>query len=293
MADAPTIEQATPSGLEALDSAIASFEASIPELQRNGTPESSPTPGDPSKSGTEQPAPTEQPAAEPAQEPGGTASDDESESGTEPAAPTSRMGRLRQQLTAAEERSRQLETQFQELTAQQQVALRQFVDLVLPDATYRQLELQARGGDWEAKQRLDQADAWRKMVSPIANLAHEAARKQAETDVQALRTAEGMDGDMHQKLASAPTAGEQVKLAWQLGRKSASEESRDRIAALEAEIQTLKTNRAASGAQPANGGAPAQGGSGLAGLLGRDGQLTDEAMNLSPAQIRARFGNAA
>ena len=81
-----------------------------------------------------------------------------------------------------------------------------------------------------------------------------------------------------------------MRLMHQLARKAAETEFKERIAALEADNQSLRTTRASNGSQPATGGAPRNGASGLAGLVGRDGLLTDDALNLTPQQIRERFG---
>lgn len=293
MAETPTLDAtpAQPAGLDAgLDAAIAELGAQIDAAQTPAADAGTP-------STDQQPATTEQPAAEAAPEPSGheDTTDERPESPEDEAKPTSRMGRLRQQLTQAEQKARDIETQLQQRIAHEGDALRQFVDLVLPDAQYRHLEFQARNGDWEAKQKLDLADQWRRMAAPIADLAHQAVQQQFNAALGDLRTLDGMDGDTHQKLISAATPGEKIKLAWQSAFKAAEANSKERIASLEAEIQALRTNRAAAGSQPANGGSPQQiAGAGLAGLLDpATGMLTDEAERLTPAEIKARFGSAA
>jgi hypothetical protein len=130
------------------------------------------------------------------------------------------------------------------------------------------------------------------MVAPIADLAHKASRQEFDQALAELRTLDGMDADSHQKLLQAQTPGEKLRLMHQVARKAAESEYRERIAALEADNQALKTNKASNGSQPANGGVPRNGQSGLAGVLGRDGLLTDEAMSWGPAEIKARFGVA-
>jgi hypothetical protein len=288
--DAPSAPAA---GQDALDAAIANFEATLPELQPRGSQPTEQTPGPADTPPVaEPPAPPEQPADKPAPEPGGSDDIDEDldTSPEQPAGkPTSRMGRLRQQLTAAEDQARTIREQLQQVQAREQHALSQFVNLVLPDAEYRALEIKARNGDWEAKQKLDVADQWRGMAAPIADLAHRAVRQEFDQALADLRTLDGMDGDTHQKLLTAATPGEKLRLMHQAAFKAADSQHRERIAALEAEVQALKTNRAANGAQPASGGTPQAGGSGLSGLIGKNGQLTDDAMNLTPAEIRARF----
>jgi hypothetical protein len=283
---------AQPAGQDGLDSAIASLEASIAEAQAQ-----TPT-ADASQARSGQQAPPEQPAGDTAQEPGGTEESEEDEgleppSQEQPGKPTSRMGRLRQQLSQAEQKARDAETRLQQRQAVEQHALRQFVDLVLPDAELEALRVKAENGDWEAKQRVDLARQWRQMAAPIADLAHQAARREFDLALDGMRTLDGMDGDSHQKLLTAPTPGDKLKLMWQLGKKLSDDSHKERIAELEQEVQALKTNKTANGSQPAAGGAPRNGTAiGLAGLIGPDGLLTDEAMRLSPAEVSARFGVA-
>jgi hypothetical protein len=292
-AAAPETSAPSPSGPDAgLDSAIAALEASIPELQGRGSNQQTPT--DSAPPAADRPAPTDQPAGEqPAQEAGTESDDDDEGLDNQPVAAgqkLSRTARIRQQLAQAEDRARQLEGHVQQREQEYRAALSQFVDLVLPDAQLEQLRIQAEGGDWEAKQRVDQARAWRRMVAPIADLSHKAARQEFDAALQELRTLDGMDSDSHQKLLQAQTPGEKLRLMHQLARKAAETEFKERIAALEADNQALKTNKASNGSQPATGGAPRNGASGLAGLVGRDGLLTDDALNLTPQQIRERFG---
>lgn len=287
MAEAPATIDAPSASTDGLDAAIAEMEQSISAAQQTLTS------ADPAPS-SQAVAPTEQPAATTAQEPGGDSdTDEDTETSTEAGKPTSRMGRLRQQLTAADQRSRQLQEQLQATQQQQQQALREFVDLVLPDAQLETLRLQAESGDWDAKQRLDQARTWRRMVAPIADLAHRAAKQQFDAELAELRTLDGMDGDNHHRLLTAQTPGEQLRLMHQVAFKAADAQHKERIASLEAEVQALKTTRAANGSQPANGGVPGAGATGLAGLIDpKTGLLTDEAERLTPREIEARFGRA-
>ena len=199
--------------------------------------------------------------------------------------PGGRFARLRDQLTAAEQRAIQAEQTLSQRQHVEQMALRQFVDLVLPDAELERLRVAAEGGDWEAKQRVDQARTWRRMAAPIADLAHQAVRQQFDQALTELRTLDGMDGETHQKLLNAQSPGEKLKLAWQSAYKAAETASKERIDALEAEVRTLKTTKAANGTQPASGGGRGSAGSAaLAGLLGPDGLPTEEAIQ------RARMG---
>jgi hypothetical protein len=280
MAEAPAsapeaaATEAVPSSPTGPITSLAELEPRLAEIKARhaagvsvqDTPESAPAP--------QQNAAPSQPA-DPAQ---GDVPDAE-DSPTEQAKPGGRFARLREQLTQAEDRARQYEQHVQQREAEYQGALRQFVDLVLPDATLEQLRVQAEGGDWEAKQRVDQARAWRRMVAPIANMAHQAARQEFDQALAELRTLDGMDADSHQKLLKAETPGEKLKLMHGLAYKAATAEHKERIAALEAEVQSLKTNRAANGSQPASGGGRANGTSGaLAGMFGPDGYPTEEAI---------------
>jgi hypothetical protein len=286
--DAPSAPAA---GQDALDAAIANFEATLPELQPRGSQPSEQAPSPSDAPSTETAAPTEQPTGEqPVPEPDGSATDEDLDTSA-PAdkAKPGRAKRIAEQLTAAEEKLRAKDLELQQHHFREQHALSQFVNLVLPEAEYRALEIKARNGDWEAKQKLDVADQWRGMAAPIADLAHRAVRQEFDRALADLRTLDGMDGDTHQKLLGAATPGEKLRLMHQAAFKAADSQHKERIAALEAEVQALKTNRAANGAQPASGGTPQAGGSGLSGLIGKNGQLTDDAMNLSPAEIRARF----
>lgn len=292
MAESPTATETAPStsGPDAgLDAAIADLGAQIAQAQAQAPVTNGAAPD------SQAPAPTEQPTSTDVPEPGG---DEDTEEGSEnpqqpgqPAKP-SRSHRLAQQLTTAENESRTLKERLGQVDLQQRLALQQFVDLVLPDATLEALRVQAEGGDWEAKQRVDQARMWRRMVAPIADLAHRSARQQFDSELAALRTLDGMDGDSHQKLLSADSPGEKLRLMHQVAFKAADAIHKETIASLQAEIQALKTNRAANGTQPANGGRPGSGATGLAGLIGPDGLLTDEAMRLSSREIEARFGRA-
>ena len=138
---------------------------------------------------------------------------------------------LREQLTAAETRAQQLEGHVQQRDAAYAHALRQFVDLVLPDATLEQLRVQAENGDWEAKQKVDTARAWRNMAAPIADLAHKAARQEFDQALAELRTLDGMDAESHQKLLAAQSPGDKLKLMHSLAYKAATAEHKERIAA--------------------------------------------------------------
>lgn len=280
-------------GPDALDSAIASMEQSL--FHSSDSPTQTPTAEPTPPSSTEPQAPTEQPADTSAQEPGGTEeiTDEDLDQPVEPNKPLSRAGRLRQQLSAAEERSRQWEQYARQRQDYDQTVMRQFVDLVLTDAEFDGLRGRAENGDWDAKQKLDTARQWRNMISPIADLAHRGVQVQFNQALAELRTLDGMDSASHEKLLAAQSPGDKLKLMWHFAKKLSDDAHKERIAALEQEVQTLKTTRAANGSQPANGGAPRSGAAGLAGLLGRDGLLSDDALSLTPAEIRARFGQTA
>jgi hypothetical protein len=287
--DAPA---APPAGQDAVGAEIARLEASIPQLQRNGTAPQAPSPAAPAPPPSEPAAPPTQPTPpEGVLEPGGPEDTDE---GPEPTvesgqARPGRTKRLAQQLTAAENDARAARELLQQRQAQEADALRQFVDLVLPDAQFEQLRQQAEGGDWEAKQRLDTARTWRRMAAPIADLAHHAVAQQMDATLDELRTRHAWERETLDQLKAAPPP-QRLALIYDLARKASDEAHTERIRALETEVQSLKTTRAANGTQPASGGAPAAGTPGLSGLVGRNGLLTDEALNLSPAEIRARFG---
>lgn len=275
-----------------LDAEIARMEATLFPARESVQPQT-PTPVVTPEPTTPTPS-VEQPAGEqPAPEPGGDDdTDDEGSPEPQPVAgqPTSRMGRLRQQLTAAETEAKQAREALQQRQAFEQDALRQFVDLVLPDQEIESLRQRAENGDWEAKQRLDTARAWRKMAAPIADLAHQAVGQQMDATLDELRVKHGWERDALDKLKAAP-APQRLSLLVDLAKKASDGEHSERIKALEAEVQSLKTNRAANGSQPASGGVPRNGTAlGLQGAVGRDGQLTDEALNWTPDQIRERFG---
>jgi hypothetical protein len=200
------------------------------------------------------------------------------------------MGRLRQQLERAETESRTARERVQQLEAQHAEALRQFVDLVLPDATFEQLRQKAESGDWEARQQLESARAWRRMAAPIADLAHKAVAQQMDATVDELRVQHGWERDVAEKLKAAD-APSRLSLIYDLARKASDSEHKERIAELEAEVKTLKTNQAANGAQPATGGVPRNGARGIAELIDpKTGLLTEEAQKWGPDQIAAYFG---
>lgn len=293
MAEAPAAVEtpsAPPAGQDGLDAAIAEMGQAIATAQQ--AQDQTPAAADVTSTTTAT-ATTEQPAETTAPEPSGDTDIDEDLDSPEAAKPTSRMGRLRAQLTDAETKARTLQQQLEQRDQSHRDALGQFIDLVLPDQQFEQLRQKAESGDWEAKQQLDVARQWRRMAAPIADLAHRATKQQFDAALAELRTLDGMDGDSHQKLLSAATPGEQLRLMHQLAFKAADAQHKERIASLESEIQALKTNRAANGSQPANGGSPTNGVAGLAGLIDpKTGLLTDEAERLPWSEVNRRFGLA-
>lgn len=286
MAEAPnaTIDAAAPAAstdaAQAPLTSMADLDARMAEIRANPPPaDTPPVQGDTPTAGQDQPDPSR--PAEPAQ---GDVPDAD-DGATEQIKPGGRFARLKEQLTAAEQETNNVRQQLVQRDSLLGEGLRQFVDLVLPDATYRQLEVAARNGDWEAKGKLDVADTWRRMVAPVWDTAQRAVKQQFDADLKDLRTLDGMDGETHRRLLEAGTPGEKIKAAWTLARKAAAAEHKERIEALEAEVATLKTNKAANGSQPAAGGGRAVNGSAaLAGWLGSDGLPTEEAI------ARARMG---
>lgn len=292
-----TVDAPAPAaGQDGLDAAISAMEQQLfpaggqAESQAPSQADATP-PAQPAQAPAEQPTPTGD-----VQELDGSDDIDEGtdqpadQGGTRP----SRSKRLAAQLTAAEQRALKAEQTLQQRQAAETEAVRQFVDLVLPDAQFEQLRMKAEGGDWEAKQQLDVARTWRRMAAPIADLAHKAVQQQFDAALGELRALDGMDGDGHQKLVQAGSPGEKLRLMWTLAKKASDDAHKERIASLEQEVQTLKTNRAANGAQPAHGGSPAQRLTGLAPLIDpKTGLLNEAAQNWGPDEIRAHFDGAA
>lgn len=278
-APAPVTDNSAPiSSLADLDARMAEIRTGAGLPEQGEQPQEEPRQG--SAASTPEPARPTESEQEDVPEPG-----EEEPSGDTTPKPGGRFARLREQLTTAEQRARDLETHLTQRQQTEQMALRQFVNLVLPDAELEALRVRAENGDWEAKQRVDLARQWRQMAAPIADLAHQAARHEFDRALGELRTLDGMDGETHKKLIDAPSPGDKLKLAWQSAYKAAEAASKERIEALEAEVRSLKTNRAANGAQPAAGGGRAGTGSAaLAGWLGADGLPTEEAIQ------RARMG---
>jgi hypothetical protein len=279
MAEAPTVPAPVTDSPAPITS-LADLDTRMAEIRANPSPEQGDQPPEQGqstapKSTPERPAESEQ---EDVPEPG----EEEPSADTAPK-PGGRFARLREQLTTAEQKAREYESALTQRQQTEQMALRQFVNLVLPDAELEALRIRAEGGDWEAKQRVDLARQWRQMAAPIADLAHQAVNQQFNAALADLRTLDGMDGDTHKKLLDAASPGDKLKLAWQSAFKAAEQASKERIDALEAEVRTLKTNKAANGAQPAAGGGRGNS-SALAGWLGPDGLPTEEAIQ------RARMG---
>lgn len=280
MAESPVAEAVTEQAAPAPIASFADLDARMAEI--SGTPAPAapvepPAQGEPARDQPTLPTPEKPAEAEQAE----VQDEGEEQAETEgaPPKPGGRFARLREQLTTAETRAREYEQQLSQLSQREQHALAQFVNLVLPDSTFEALRVKAENGDWEAKQQIDQARQWRQMVAPIADLAQRAARQQFDAALADLRTLDGMDSDSHRKLLDAPTPGDKLKLAWQMAHKVASDASKERIAALEAEVATLKTNRTANGTQPASGGTRAATANGaMVGLIGADGLPTEEAI---------------
>jgi hypothetical protein len=279
-AESPVAEAAAEQAAPAPIASFADLDARMAEISGTpapATPVGPPAQGEPARDQPTPPTPEKPAEAEQAdvQDEG----EELAETEGAPPKPGGRFARLREQLTTAETKAREYEQQLSQLSQREQHALAQFVNLVLPDSTFEALRVKAEGGDWEAKQQIDQARQWRQMVAPIADLAQRAARQQFDAALADLRTLDGMDGDSHRKLLDASTPGDKLKLAWQMAHKAASDASKERIAALEAEVATLKTNRTANGTQPASGGARAATANGaMVGLIGADGLPTEEAI---------------
>ena len=282
--------------MESLDAAMAAARQSA--TQQQAEIDSGDTPGAQERTPAAGSPATDQPAAEAALEDG----DEGQDAGADQAQPgrPSRMGRLREQLTQAEQAKREAEQRWQEraaadnLVRQKYAALigtpeeRQQLEAIIANAATPYAELnQARG-------RLAQMRQAQEELVPIYTAIEKDVFAAFTRGLEGLRTLDGMDEQAHQSLFKAPSGVEALKLMHGIGRKAAEEEYKGEIASLKAEVSALKTKLSATGPRPANGAGLAAGDtSTLAGLLGADGLPTEEAIARAKAGGLRHLGQPA
>jgi hypothetical protein len=187
--------------------------------------------------------------------------------------------RLAQKVEELSRTNEQLQHRLGERERTDAGALVRFASLIRTPDDYRALELKARGGDWEAKQQLEVADAWREMAAPVFALAQQQAEqyvRQIEQaykhDLHALSALDGIDDGTIKKVTDSRSPSETLRVLYDAGRKA----EQGRIAALETEISDLRRQLAARGAQPLGENGSAGAPSSLKSLVRSDGTL-DEA----------------
>jgi hypothetical protein len=305
MAEAPAVAETQTSASQPapvvasfgeLDAAMANARAAATAQQaalEQPTPETpQPAPEDATATGppaaatpaTDQPAPVEG-----AQEDGGE-DQDLSADQQQPGKP-SRMGRLREQLTQADQRARDAEAKLEQRLAVDTTVRQKYAALLgTPDEKAR---LEATIADPttttndlnQARSRLGQMRQAQTELGPLYAAVEEDVFAGFVRGLDTLRTLDGMDDQAHQSLFKAKSGVEALRLMHGVGRKAAEDEFKGEIASLKAQVSDLKTKQAATGAQPAGAGGRTPGGTnGLAGLLGADGLPTEEAI------ARARAG---
>ena len=254
---------------------------------------------DPSVSQREQPAaPATPPPAsrEPSEstDQAGDTGDEAPEDGTDASAPPdpnappkqwSRKDapRLAQRVEELSKTNDELRGKQAEREQADQAALVQFARLIKTPDEYRALELRARDGDFEARQELEVADAWRQMATPLFSLARQQAdhyvaqvEQAYKADLHKLTTLDGVDEATMQKITASRTPGETLRVLYDAGRAAEKAESKGRITALETEIADLRRQILARGPQLlVTNGSAGQPGS-LANMRKADGTL-DEA----------------
>lgn len=291
---APVAEQAQPApvltSMDGLDAAMASAKATAVAESTDSTSALERSPA----IAASEPATSAQPAADAALE-----GDDEGETPAAPGQPAkpSRMGRLHEQLTAAEQRTRDAEAQLQQRMAQDaQVAdkyrgllgtpeERARLNAVMASPTTPASELN------QARARIAQMNQAGQELSPLRAEVEASVLQHFTRGMETLRTLDGMDEQAHQSLFKAPSGVEALKLMHGIGAKAAEEKFKGEVADLKQQLKDTKRQLAAGGSQPARAGGLAPNGStALAGLLGADGLPTEEAIAMARrGELRTRF----
>ncbi|MPZ68603.1 MAG: hypothetical protein GEU71_03645 [Actinobacteria bacterium] len=191
--------------------------------------------------------------------------------------------KLAEQLTQAEQRTREYHAQLQQRETADQQVLQQFSKLTGTDQELQDLTDRGLRGDDQAAERAQAMKEWRKVLPPLYRHAQSRVFGDFAQGFSELRTLEGMDGDTHQALMAEKSPLEAMKKMHQAGEKAARERLEGELQALRQEVKTLKAKGAANGRQPAAGGGQT---SGTPAMLSRlldpkTGLPTDEAEQLA------------
>lgn len=211
---------------------------------------------------------------------------------TPTAKPPSRReaARLQEQLLAAEQRNRDLQTQLEQRTAVDTQVRQKYADrlgspqekanleaiLANPRANFQDVD--------RARTRLGQMRAASEELAPIHQSIEQNVLQNFVRGIDSLRSLEGMDEAAHQALYKAPDGVTALRQMYDVGRKAALAEAQGEIGALKASLSELRTKQVARTNQPASGTGTSAPTGALAGLIGADGLPTDEAIE------RARSG---
>lgn len=293
MAEAPAAptesQQAQPApmltSIDGLDAAMASARQAATEQQAAiETGESG---------AQERPAATSTPTAEaatPVQPAESTAPEEGDEDQETPAdqqipGKPSRMGRLREQLTQADQRAREADAKLQERLAVEVKVRQKWAGLLGTPEERGQLEAVLANPASpatevnQARSRLAQMKTAQSELAPLYAAIEEDVFAGFTRGLDALRTLDGMDDAAHQALFKATSGVEALKLIHGVGKKAAEDEYKGELASLKAQVSDLRTKLAAAGVQPAGAGGRTPGGAnGLAGLLDERGLPTEDAI---------------
>jgi hypothetical protein len=207
------------------------------------------------------------------------------------------MGRLHEQLTASEQRTRDAEQRLQERQAQDSVVAEKYRGLLGSPEERAQLNATLANQNSstfevnQARTRLAQMQQAATELAPLRNEVERAVFDHFTRGMESLRTLDGMDEQAHQSLFKAPSGVEALRLMHGIGEKAAEEKFKGEVADLKQQLKDTKRQLAAGGAQPARAGGLAPGAAnGLAGLLGADGLPTEEAIaSARRGELRQRF----
>lgn len=281
---APAAPSSAPSALDAaMAAALQTETARAQAIAETGE--------DPATQDAAEPAPapaTAAPAERPAE---GEQPDAQEEAGSSPTdaqpKPSRReAARLAEQLTQAEQRTRDLQAKLAEREAADRVVVEKWGGkLGTPEerATLTR-KIADSNTPWQdleqARVRLREMDTAQQELAPLYQAIEQQVFSAFVAGLDGLRTLDGMDADAHQAIFKAKSGAEALKLMHTIGAKAAKAEADETIAALEAKVSELQTKLAASTSQPAAGQGTTPGATGLGGLM-RNGVPTDEAEKLA------------
>lgn len=132
-----------------------------------------------------------------------------------------------------------------------------------------------------ARTRLAEMRRASQELAPLYAAVQESVFKHFAQGLDGLKALDGVDDTVHQSLYAAKDGVTALKLMHGIGEKAASARYEGQIAALKAEVSSLKTKQAATGAQPTSGtGTTPKPSNPFAALYGPNGLPTDEADRL-------------